>query len=149
MPANSGDIRDMGWIPGLERSSGGVQGNPFQYSCQEKPMDRGAWWATVHRVTKSRTRLKQLSTLTSFENDTTTQENKTLPFKKQKNEKPTGVILKSCWINVLYLCPGDRKHSLFRIQSCICSSFWIHCFSWLLASHADFFFFFYHVFVLI
>ena len=130
----------MGSNPGLERSSGGVQGNPLQNSCLEKPMDRGAWWATVHRVTKSQTRLKQLSTLTCFEKDTTTQENKTLPFKKQKNEKPTVVILKSCWINVLYLCSGDRKHSLFRTQSFVCSSFRTHCFSWLLASHAEFFF---------
>ena len=44
------------------RSSGGGNGNPLQYSCLENPMDRGAWWATVHEVTKSRTRLKQCST---------------------------------------------------------------------------------------
>ena len=142
MPANSEDISDMGSLPGLERSSGGVYSNPLQYSCLEKPMDRGAWWTTIHRVTKSWTRLKQLSTLASFEKDTTTQENKTLPFRKQKNEKPTLVILKSCWINVLYLCPGGRKYSLFRTQPCICSSFWIHYFSWLLASHAENFFHF-------
>ena len=37
---------------------GGVHGNPLQYSCLENPMDRGAWWATVHRVTQSQTRLK-------------------------------------------------------------------------------------------
>ena len=43
------------------RSPGGGSGNPLQYSCLENPMDKGAWWATVHRVTKSRTRLKQLS----------------------------------------------------------------------------------------
>ena len=40
----------MGSIPGSGRSPGVENGNPFQYSCLEKPMDRGAWWAIVHRV---------------------------------------------------------------------------------------------------
>ena len=53
LPASPGDIRDMGWIPGLGRSPGGGNGNPLQYSCLENSMDRGAWWATVHRVAKS------------------------------------------------------------------------------------------------
>ena len=57
-PANVGDIRDAGSVPGLGRSPGGGHDNPLQYSCLENLMDRGAWWATVHRVTKSRTRLK-------------------------------------------------------------------------------------------
>ena len=51
----------MGSIPGLGRSPGGGHGNPLQYSCLEKPMDRGAWWATVCGVAKSWTRLKGLS----------------------------------------------------------------------------------------
>ena len=46
LPANSGDIRDTGSIPGWGRSPGGGHGNPFQYSCLENPMDRGAWRAT-------------------------------------------------------------------------------------------------------
>ena len=46
-PANAGDIRDMGSIPGLGRSPGGGHGNPTQYSCLENTMDRGSWWATV------------------------------------------------------------------------------------------------------
>ena len=46
---------DLNWIPGLERSPGEGNGNPFQYSCLENPMDRGAWWGIVHGVTKSRT----------------------------------------------------------------------------------------------
>ena len=50
-----GDIRDMSLIPGLERSPGEGNGNPLLYSCLENPMDRGAWWATVHRVSKSQT----------------------------------------------------------------------------------------------
>ena len=49
---------DLGLIPGLGRSPGGGHGNPFQYSCLENPMDRGAWWTTVHGVAKSQTRLK-------------------------------------------------------------------------------------------
>ena len=63
-PANAGDIRDADSIPGWGRTPGGGHGNPLQYSCLENPMDREAWWATVHRVAKSPTRLKQLHTLT-------------------------------------------------------------------------------------
>ena len=47
----------MGSIPGSGRSPGGGHGNPLQYSCLRNPMDKGAWWATVHGVAKSRTRL--------------------------------------------------------------------------------------------
>ena len=61
-PTNAGDIRDSGVIPGSGKSPGGGQGNPLQYSCLENPMDREAWKAIVHRVTKSQTRLKRLST---------------------------------------------------------------------------------------
>ena len=51
--ANAGDLRDVGLIPGLERSPGGGHGNPFHYSCLENPIDRKARWAIVHRVIKS------------------------------------------------------------------------------------------------
>ena len=54
-PANAGDIRDAGLIPGLGRPPGGGYGNPLQYSCLENTMDRGARWATVHGVAKSQT----------------------------------------------------------------------------------------------
>ena len=54
-PANEGDIRDVGSIPELGRSPGGGHGNPLQYSCLENIMDRGAWWAMVHRVAESHT----------------------------------------------------------------------------------------------
>ena len=57
LPAKAGDIRDLGLIPGLGRSCGEGNSNPLQYSCMENPMDRGAWWATVHGVEKSQTRL--------------------------------------------------------------------------------------------
>ena len=50
--ANAEDIRDVGLIPGSGRSPGGGHGNPLKYSCLENPMDRGAWGATVHGVTK-------------------------------------------------------------------------------------------------
>ena len=66
-PASAGDIGDNSLIPGLGRSPGGGNDNPLQYVSLENPMDRGAWWATVHRVTKvikSRTQLKQFSTHT-------------------------------------------------------------------------------------
>ena len=48
LAANAGDARDVGLIPGSRKPLGGVYGNPLQYSCLENPMDRGAWWATVH-----------------------------------------------------------------------------------------------------
>ena len=51
--ANAGDVRDADSIPGSGRLPGGGHGSPLQYSCLENPMDRGAWWATVYRVTKS------------------------------------------------------------------------------------------------
>ena len=53
----AGDAGDMGSIPGSGRPPGGGNGNPLQCSCLENPMDRGAWWATVHGAAKSRTRL--------------------------------------------------------------------------------------------
>ena len=52
LPASAEDARDSGSIPGSGRSSGGGNGNPFQYFCLENSMDRGAWWATVHGITK-------------------------------------------------------------------------------------------------
>ena len=61
MPANAGDIRDASSVPGLERSSGGGHENPLQYSCLENHMDRGVWWATVHRITKSQTHWSDLT----------------------------------------------------------------------------------------
>ena len=58
--ANTENVTDAGSIPGLGRSPGGGRGNPFQYSCLENPMDRGAWQAIVQRVKKSWIRLKGL-----------------------------------------------------------------------------------------
>ena len=52
---------DLGLIPGSGRSPGEGNGNPLQYSCLENSTDGGAWWATVHRVAKSRTRLRDFT----------------------------------------------------------------------------------------
>ena len=51
-PAYAGDIRDVGSLPGLGKSPGEGHGNPLQYSCLKNPMNRRAWWVTVHRVHK-------------------------------------------------------------------------------------------------
>ena len=53
--ASACNVGDQGSIPGLGRSSGEGSGNPLQYSCLENPMGGGAWWATIHRVAKSKT----------------------------------------------------------------------------------------------
>ena len=58
LPANAGDIRDAGSIPGSGRSPGGGHGNPLQYSSLENSIDREAWHAVVHWAAKSQTRLK-------------------------------------------------------------------------------------------
>ena len=57
-PVNAEDIKDVGLIPGLERSPGGVNSNPFQYSCLENPVNKGVLQATVQGVPKSWTQLK-------------------------------------------------------------------------------------------
>ena len=61
LPANAGDARDTGSIPGSGRPPGGGHGNPLQYSYLKYPMDRGAWRATVHRVIKSWAQLSSLA----------------------------------------------------------------------------------------
>ena len=53
LPADGGNAQDMGLILGSGRSLGEGNGNAFQYSCLETPMNTGSWWATVHRVIKS------------------------------------------------------------------------------------------------
>ena len=57
LPGKAGDTGDGGLIPGSGRSPGGGNGKPVQYSCLERPMDRGAWRPTVHRMAKSQTQL--------------------------------------------------------------------------------------------
>ena len=73
LAASAGYVRDMSLISGLERAPGGGHGNPLQCSCLENPiqeileyriLNTGAWWATVHSVAKSWTRVKQVSIYT-------------------------------------------------------------------------------------
>ena len=64
------NVGDPGSNPGLGRSSGEGNANPLQYSCLENPMDGGAWWATVHRVAKSQTRLSDFTSLSVLESET-------------------------------------------------------------------------------
>ena len=61
LPASAGDAGDVGSIPGPGKSPGEGNGNPLQYSCLGNPMDGGAWWAAVHGVAKSRTRLSNFT----------------------------------------------------------------------------------------
>ena len=61
LPASAGHIRDMGSVPGWGRPTGEENGNPFQYSCLQNPMDRVAWRAIVHRAAKSQTQLSDLA----------------------------------------------------------------------------------------
>ena len=61
--ASAWNVGDLGSIPGSGRSPGEGSGTPLQYSCLENPMDGGAWWATVHGVAKSRTRLSNFTSL--------------------------------------------------------------------------------------
>ena len=61
LPASAGDIRDTCLIPESGTPPEGEHGSPLRYSCLENPMDREAWWATVHRVAKNRTRLSDLA----------------------------------------------------------------------------------------
>ena len=61
-PANAGDVRDLGSIPGSGKSPGGENDNPIQYSCLENSVDRGTWRVTVHGVAKNQTRLSNLTT---------------------------------------------------------------------------------------
>ena len=65
-PANAGDTGDAGLIPRSGRSPGGGNSNPLQYSCLENPMDRGAWWAVVHKMAKTQTQLSMLTHVLIF-----------------------------------------------------------------------------------
>ena len=86
---------DPGSIPGSGRSPGEGNGNPLQYSCLENPMDRGAWWATVHGVAKSRT---QLSNFTFFHFPYDKSKHVGLRRSTQGRENPWG-ILDKCLLN--------------------------------------------------
>ena len=95
LPASEGDLRDMGLIPGSGRSPGGGHGNPLQYSCLENPLDRGAWQAVVHRVTKNWPQWKQLSTA-------------------QHYKVVQGCVCMCVCVLMLLLKIGDSKHRILN-----------------------------------
>ena len=66
LPANAGDFRDAGLIPGSRRSPGGGHSTPFPYPCLENPVDRGAWKTTVHGVTGSQTQQNKAQARNTF-----------------------------------------------------------------------------------
>ena len=94
-PSKAGDT---GSIPGSGRSPGGEHGNPLQHSRLGNPMDRGAWWATVHWVKKSRTRLKHLSIYTHKAGPETA--HLTSSWMRQMSTKNWHLL----WSLALYLC---------------------------------------------
>ena len=84
---NAGDV---GSIPGCGRSPGGVNGSPLQYSCLENSTDRGAWWAIVHEVAKSRTRLSTHAHTKNIVNITGPVSNRCQIGKCREEENRTG-----------------------------------------------------------
>ena len=98
-------VRDAGLIPESGRSPGGGHGNPLQYSCLENPMDRGAWWATVHGVTKSQARLCDCHFLL-------------ICLKRVAwNTLSLGITPHSNSRSLKVFCTGcDLSHSFFRIE---------------------------------
>ena len=104
---------DPGSVPGLGRSPGEGNGNPLQYTCLENPMDGGAWWATVHGVAKSRTRLNNF-TLFCF----------TLYIKMFPNTTPYKVLLKNC--TGKFKCFRSMPLSLAYMYVCMCLCVFAH-----------------------
>ena len=99
---------DTGFIPGSGRFPGEGNGNPFQYSCLENPMDGGVWWATVHRVANSQTRLSE------WLNDLVWIRQVNILFNFQSSIQPS-FIATSCvpvsgtWEDAVVCCGSDRK----------------------------------------
>ena len=108
-PANAGDLRDEGLIPGWGRSPGGGNGNPLQYLCLENPTVRGAWHATVHGVTKSWTRLKQLSISPPCKDSSQSSKWKN-PRKWREHKKQRQLRVTQKQQRKLGRSPGTRQH---------------------------------------
>ena len=106
----------MGSIPGSGRSYEEGNGNPLQYSCLENPMDRGAWWATVHGVTKSRTRLKQFSTWLSLTNSTISD------ALIQEPRLPYCLIYLQCLLHACMLSPFSRVRLFATPWTVVCQA---------------------------
>ena len=95
------NVGDVGSILGSGRCPEGGRGNPFQYFCLVNPMDRGAWWAVVHRITKSQTWLNQLSMYTSTEYKINTQKSFEFIYISEKlSEKEIRKIIILCYSTI-------------------------------------------------
>ena len=96
LPANAGDTRDAGLIPGSGRSSGVRNGNPFQCSCLENRMDRGTWWTVVLVVTKSWTWLSNWAHCTII----------TVSCEMQRWMQKYHCIFKHNYVFWFFICPS-------------------------------------------
>ena len=94
--ASACNARDLGSIPGWGRSPGEGNGNPLQYSCLEDPVDRGAWWVSVHGIAKSRTRLSD-KTHTHTNTHTQTHTHKVKKDEQSNTELATTGSSYCCW----------------------------------------------------
>ena len=112
-PAIAGDMRDVSSIPRLGRSPGGGHDNSLQYSCLGNPMDRGAWWAEVHRVAKSCTPQKGLGTCTRVLGWT----QRLLGF-SPASSKCSQASLRMSFVLVLHTASRTAFPCLFSFHSC-------------------------------
>ena len=129
LPASTGDIRDRGSIPGSGRSPERGYGNPLQYSCLENAMDRGAWLATIHRVTRS-----MLSTHASFRNT---------GLNPLNQNSWAGTLMSACLITtadvyhehpnlrtVFFTTQIQLRNNLISLKRNIMTSM-VYCFAWM------------------
>ena len=123
-------LRDMGSTPGSGRSPGEGHGNPLQCSCLENPMDRGTWWATIHRVAKSQTQLKRLSTQRIHKDRKSLEGNR----KHSRKETPhCGLFVTLIRVNVLFIkwiqcfTSWAQRHTCLIRMSTFKKSFWRFC----------------------
>ena len=106
---------DLGLIPGSERSPGGGNVYALQYSCLENPTDRGVWWATVHKVAKSWTGLKRLSTARQGRSRGKNEQ-------QRNRKKLLGVMEVFC---LLLVCTAVKTHCTIDLNMCFMSG--VHC----------------------
>ena len=112
LPANAGDIRDLGSIPGSGRSPGGGHGNPLQHSSPENPMDRGAWWSVVHGVEQDWSDLAHMQPLHSH--IVTALHNKEVRFREGKWQNWNQEEIFSLWTCLLSsLLAAEESRILF------------------------------------
>ena len=119
LPANAGDVSDMHSIPG--RAPGGGHGTPLQYSCLKNPMDRGVWWAMVHRVAKSWTRLKWLGTHACSINNLYYTSATKYTLKKLTSRRYKSCIFSFFW----YHCKAPRVNKDLHLYSILSHVWWI------------------------